>query len=205
MKRTSQALIVLSLLTLASPSPAADDKSKGARKAQLVARGEYLVSSSGCHDCHTPKTLTPRGPVVDLARMLSGSPAEPRLPAPPKLAPGPWNVVASGDLTAWSGPWGTTFARNLTPDAETGIGAWTEQQFLATIRTGKRMGVGRPLLPPMPTEVLDKLTDDDLKAIFAYLQSVPAIRNLVREPEPPAQPAAAAAVASTPAGATGKR
>lgn len=205
MKRSSQALLVLSLLTLASPAPAADDKSKGARKAQLVARGEYLVSSSGCHDCHTPKTLTPRGPVVDLTRMLSGSPAEPRLPQAPKLAPGPWNVVASGDLTAWSGPWGTTFARNLTPDAETGIGAWTEQQFLATIRTGKRMGVGRPLLPPMPTEVLDKLTDDDLKAIFAYLQSVPAIRNLVREPEPPAQPAAAAAAVSTPAGATGKR
>ena len=56
----------------------------------------------------------------------------------------------SATNTAWAGPWGVSFTANLTPDKETGLGDWTEEQFIATMRTGKHQGKGRPVLPPMP-------------------------------------------------------
>lgn len=204
MTKLTIALAAISTFALATHASAADDKAAKAAKKdpKQIKRGEYLVLSGGCGDCHAPKTMTPEGPVEDKARGLSGHPAEPKLPPPPKLPPGPWAVVASGDLTAWSGPWGISYARNLTPDKETGIGDWTEQNFLDTIKTGKRMGKGRPLLPPMPWQVVKNLTDEDLKAVFAYLMSQPAVKNPVPEPElaPPPPSGAAAAAKPAPAG-----
>jgi hypothetical protein len=150
-------------------------------------RGKYLADTGGCHDCHTPKKMGPKGPEVDLTRMLSGSSADAKLPPPPKLAEGPWAAVATWDLTTWSGPWGISYAANLTPDAETGLGGWTEAIFVSAIRSGKHMGSGRPLLPPMPWETISKLTDADLKALFAYLRTVPPVKNRVPLPAPPAK------------------
>lgn len=194
MKKKLSAL-ALSAVVFAFPAVAGDDKGKAPKKdpkrEAMLKRGEYLVTVGGCGDCHTPKNMTPEGPQEDMTRMLSGAPSTPKLPPAPKLPAGPWVVVAAGDLTAWNGPWGTSYARNITPDKETGIGDWTEQNFIDTMRTGKRMGKGRPILPPMPWQVVAKLTDDDLKAVFAYLQTIPAVKNAVSEPEPPA-PAPAA-------------
>jgi mono/diheme cytochrome c family protein len=84
-------------------------------------------------------------------------------------------------------PFGTFYASNITPDPETGIGTWTEQIFIDTIRNGRHMGRGRPLLPPMPFPMYAKMTDADLASIFAYLQSLPPIDN--RVPAPVAPPA----------------
>jgi len=70
---------------------------------------------------------------------------------------------------------------------ETGTGTWTEETLLATIRTGRLLGKGRMILPPMPIENLKHLTLEDQKALFAYFQSVPAISNRVPEPLPPAE------------------
>jgi hypothetical protein len=89
-------------------------------------------------------------------------------------------------MTAWSGPWGTSFTANLTPDPETGSGQWTEQQFVDTIRSGRHLGRGREILPPMPWPAIRNMTDADLKAIFAYLRTIPAIKNRVPDPLPPA-------------------
>src|SRR6185312_3644927 len=89
-------------------------------------------------------------------------------------------------MTAFSGPWGTSFSRNLTPDPETGLGAWTEKDFIATIRNGRHLGRGRPLLPPMPWFNYREATDDHLRAIFTYLRSIPAVKNRVPDPRPPA-------------------
>jgi mono/diheme cytochrome c family protein len=179
----------------ASTAVAADAKPKKPDP-KLIKRGEYLVNAAGgCGDCHSPKTMTPEGPVEDKSRALSGHPAEPKLPPPPKLAAGPWAIAASGDLTAWSGPWGVTYTRNITPDKETGIGDWTEQNFIDTLRTGKRMGKGRPIMPPMPIPVIKNMTDEDLKAIYAYLMSIPPIKNAVPEPELAPPPGAAPAAA----------
>jgi len=119
-----------------------------------------------------------------MTRALSGHPESFVLPpAPP--ASGPWIVSVAATNTAYSGPWGTSFTANLTPDKETGLGAWSEQNFVRTIRTGRHMGQGRPVLPPMPVPVYQNFSDDELKAIFAYLGSIPAIKNRVPTPRPP--------------------
>lgn len=151
-----------------------------------VERGAYLVTMMGCNDCHTPWKMGDKGPEPDMSRMLSGHPQDFKLPSPPKPQ-GPWIVAAAATNTAWSGPWGVSYTANLTPDRETGLGKWTQRNFSETIRTGRHMGRGRQILPPMPIPMYKHFTDQDLEAIFTYLQSIPAIRNRVPDPLPPAE------------------
>lgn len=143
-----------------------------------VSRGAYLVKAMGCSDCHTPWTMGPNGPAPDMAQGLSGHPQTMPLPAPPS-AQGPWIAGSAATNTAFWGPWGVSYASNLTPDPETGIGKWRTDDFVQTIRTGKHLGVGRPVQPPMPWPAFARLNDTDLKAIFAYLKSQPAMKNKV--------------------------
>jgi Cytochrome c len=153
-----------------------------------VERGRYLVTAMGCDDCHTPKKMGPNGPSPDPAMLLAGHPATEKMPPAPALPQGPWLVVGSGGLTAWSGPWGVSYAANLTPDPDTGMGNWTEAMFVNALRSGKHMGASRPILPPMPWQSYRNLSDDDLRAIFAYLRTIPAISNRVPDPVFAAQP-----------------
>ena len=151
-----------------------------------IARGEYLVKTMGCHDCHTPHKLGPKGLERDMARALTGHPEDLKMPTPPKLGDGPWAWVGSGTMTAFAGPWGVSFTANLTPDPETGLGKWTEEMFTSAMRTGRHEGKGRPILPPMPYFVVAELTDDDMRALFAYLQSLKPVKNRVPQPiDPP--------------------
>lgn len=147
-------------------------------------RGAMLVGIGGCADCHTPMKMGANGPERDAARGLSGHPEAVTLPTPPQLA-GPWNWAGAATLTAFSGPWGVTYASNLTPDRETGIGGWSARDFVQAMRTGRHAGVGRPIMPPMPWQSLAALSDRDLNAIFAYLSSRPAVKNRVPEHQPP--------------------
>ena len=157
---------------------------------ELVKRGNYLVTASVCNDCHSPKIMTPQGPVIDSTKMLSGHPQGSPLPPLDANAgkPGHW-YYGSPDLTAWVGPWGISYTYNLTPDSTTGLGSWTEEMFIKTIRTGRHMGLdnGRPILPPMPWQMYSQMSDDDLSAIFAYLKSLPPIKNTIPAPTPPDQ------------------
>jgi hypothetical protein len=154
--------------------PAADDP---------VARGEYLVWAGHCNDCHTPWKMGPKGPEPDMAQFLSGHPATLTMPEPPKVAAdNPWAWGGAFTNTAFWGPWGISYAINLTPDEETGIGLWNEQVFVNALKTGRHMGVGRPILPPMPWQNTAKLTDADLKAIYAYLRTIPAKKNQAPDP-----------------------
>lgn len=149
-------------------------------------RGKYLVDTMGCHDCHTPMKMGPRGPEWDLERALSGHPEDLVMPPAPALPPGPWIASAAATFTAWNGPWGTSFTANLTPDKETGLGDWTVEQFIDTMKTGKDRGKGRPVLPPMPVQNLASLTDEDIRALFAYLRTLKPIKNRVPQPiDPP--------------------
>lgn len=127
------------------------------------------------------------GPVPDTTRRLSGHPAGSKLPEIPKgvIAPDQWGALTTNDLTAWAGPWGVSFARNLTPDVATGLGSWTEEIFIKALRTGKDMGEGRAILPPMPWAQYAQMTDDELKSVFAYLQSLKPIENAVPDPISP--------------------
>lgn len=169
-------------LTLAATTSSKEKiaKSEQPDNSRLIARGKYLVSFGDCNACHTPLKMGANGPEPDFSRMLSGHPADTKLP-PPDLKPGPWFATTAG-MTAWAGPWGISYAANITPDVNTGIGIWTEEMFIKTMRTGKHMGAGRPILPPMPWQASSNLSDDDLKSIFAYLRTVPAIANRVPEP-----------------------
>ena len=147
-----------------------------------VARGKYIVNTAGCHDCHTPFKMGANGPEPDMSRALSGHPQELKMPPVPALPPGPWLVVSSATNTAHAGPWGVSFTANLTPDRKTGLGEWTVQDFKATIRTGRHLGRGRAILPPMPIPVYNNLSDDDLESVFAYLRTIAPIENRVPEP-----------------------
>jgi hypothetical protein len=153
-----------------------------------VDRGKYLVNTMGCHDCHTPWQMGPKGPEPDMSRALTGHPSDVVMPPPPTLPEGPWQWIGAATNTAFAGPWGVSFTANLTPDPETGLGKWTPEMFIATIRTGRHQGKGRPVLPPMPVQVYANLTDDDLKAVFAYLQSLKPVRNRVPAPIDPPEP-----------------
>ncbi|MCH4553653.1 c-type cytochrome [Aestuariibaculum lutulentum] len=150
-----------------------------------IKRGEHLVNAIGCHDCHTPKKFTEKGMELDFDRLLSGHPADEILPPYDEETAKSYLLFNMG-LTAATGPWGTSFGANLTPDA-TGIGSWSEKQFLTAIKKGlyKGMEGSRPLLPPMPWQSYKNLPDDDLKAIFAYLKTIKPIDNLVPSNIPP--------------------
>jgi mono/diheme cytochrome c family protein len=155
------------------------------RTAQIE-RGAHLVRTMGCNDCHTPWIMGPRGPEMDLSRALTGHPADIVMPPPPKLPAGPWIGTMSATNTAWAGPWGVSFTANLRPDPDTGLGNWTEDMFIAAMRTGRHEGKGRPILPPMPYWMIGELSDPDIKALFAYLQSLPPVKNRVPQPiDPP--------------------
>src|SRR5437868_9955972 len=156
-------------------------------KEEMIKRGDYLVTTGSCNDCHSPKVFGPHGePFPDSTKLLAGHPANGQNPQLDVNAgkPGGWIYMAP-DITTFVGPWGISYAANLTPDSATGIGAWTEEQFINTIRKGKHLGNGRDILPPMPWPFVGKLTDEDLKSVFAYLKSLPAVNNRVPGPVTP--------------------
>jgi len=155
-----------------------------AASSDLVGGGRYLVTIMGCNDCHTPYKMGKTGPEPDMTRMLSGHPENLKLAPPPKLEGG-WLMAGAATNTAWAGPWGVSYTSNLTPDQNTGIGIWTEDMFIKAMRTGKHMGTSRTILPPMPWPWYAKMRDEELKAVFAYLKSIPPIQNHVPDPLPP--------------------
>ena len=160
---------------------------EAASQTSRVERGKYLVTIGGCNDCHTPLKMGPKGPEPDMARMLSGHPESFEISTGTTPASAQWMMTAAVTGTAFSGPWGVSFAANLTPDQNTGLGIWTEDMFIRTIRTGKHMGVSRDILPPMPWPMYRNATDEDLKSIYAFLRSIRPIHNRVPTPLPPVE------------------
>jgi mono/diheme cytochrome c family protein len=160
-------------------APSATQAEQGtSADAAAIERGKYLVTVAACGQCHTPQKVGPNGPAPDESRLFAGHPQEEKV-ALPAAAPAGWSVMASRSNTAFYGPWGVVFAANLTPDEETGLGIWDEEMFIRAMRTGKQWGQGRDLIRIMPWHNYAQMTDDDLKAIFAYLKSLPPIKNEV--------------------------
>jgi mono/diheme cytochrome c family protein len=156
-------------------------------KEDLIKRGKYLVQITGCNDCHSPKKPGANGPELIPELMLSGYSSHTSLPHADKSLMNGGFAVFAPDLTASAGPWGVSFAANLTPDSTSGIGGWTDEQFKKALTLGKFKGQdgGRMLLPPMPWPNYNKMNDDDVKAIFAYLKSIKPVNNAVPLPVPP--------------------
>ena len=181
------AAAITSLVFIACSDSAASDKGKSIAmtKEEMVTRGSYLVNTMGCDDCHSPKKMGANGPEIIPDLRFSGYPSNrPVIEADTSVVKRGW-MLLSDDLTTAVGPWGQSFAANLTADA-TGLGNWKEEQFIKAIREGKFKGLDntRPLLPPMPWFVYKNLTDDDLKAIFAFLQTTKPVNNVVPSPRP---------------------
>lgn len=143
----------------------------GASTAKLIERGKYLATVANCNDCHTPGTLFG---APDFSRQLSGS------------------------ELGWNGPWGTSYARNLTPDMETGLGYYSAQDIVNAIKSGHRLD-GKPMLPPMPWQDYQAFPAQDLLAIATFLKSLPPIVHKAPEVLPPGQMPTSGAYVSFPA------
>jgi len=181
------AFVVLLTGCRTNSKPAMDERSE-LSVAQLVQKGEYLVTIMGCNDCHSPKEMGPQGPAVIADLMLSGYPAiRPFQKVEPALIREGW-ILFNADLTAAAGPWGVSFAANLTSD-QTGIGNWTEENFRRALQEGKYKGleVSRMLLPPMPWANFAGISNEDIKAIFQYLKSTKPVNNVAPLPISPEQ------------------
>ena len=148
--------------------------------------GEHLVTVMGCNDCHTPKKMTEKGPEPDFTLALSGHADGMPVAQVNRKEFESKGYIVTNDFTSWIGPWGISYAANLTPD-ETGTGNWSEEQFINALRKKIMKGLPgtRPMLPPMAMMPFDQMRDDELKAIFAYLRTVKPIKNLVPQPTPP--------------------
>ncbi len=192
MKKNNLLAFILAIICLASctdthPKTATETaKTVAPTTEDIVKRGEYLVKITGCNDCHSPKKMGAQGPEIISETMLSGYPADRPIRAfkDPSLKQG--FAMFYPDLTAAAGPWGVSFAGNLTPD-ETGIGNWSEDQFKKALTQGKYKGIdgGRMLLPPMPWVNYTTMADADVKAVFTYLKSIKPVKNLVPQPITP--------------------
>jgi mono/diheme cytochrome c family protein len=125
-----------------------------------IDRGHYLVTIAGCSDCHTPGAMQGK---PDLGRFLAGSEVGFDIPG-----------------------LGVFVGSNLTPDPETGLGKWSDDEIVAAVTTGLRPD-GRRLAPAMPWQGLSKLTTTDARAIVAYLRSLPPVRNAASGPFGPSE------------------
>lgn len=76
----------------------------------------------------------------------------------------------------YDGPFGTVYSTNVTPDRETGIGGWTDEQIITAIRLGRRPN-GERLIPVHPYTVFNGMAEADLKAVVVYLRSVPPVKR----------------------------
>ena len=186
MKKTLMMLACGAFVLYACSNANTQHKPEQPTQQDAVARGKYLVNVMGCNDCHSPKMMTPQGPAPDTARLLSGHPATEQLPAYDANTAKAYVLFNMGG-TAVKGPWGTSFSANLTPD-DSGIGNWSEEQFIKAMKQGKWKGMdnGRMLLPPMPWQGYTQMPDEDVKAIFAYLKQIKPVNNVVPAALPPA-------------------
>ncbi len=186
MRNLFPSLVILVGFASCTPKPAPQEVVEAApTQEQIVERGRYLVETIGCEDCHSPKVMTEYGPAPDPERRFAGHVEGDVKDKVAKDALANW-ALFNMSLTAAAGPWGISYAANISSD-ESGIGTWTDEQFIRAMREGQFKGlVGtRKLLPPMPWPNFAKLTDDDLKAMLAYLKSTKPVQNVVPEPLSP--------------------
>jgi len=148
--------------------------------------GQHLVTIGGCNDCHTPKKMTPMGPADDSTLFLSGHPEKMPAPNVDRKDVESKGLIVTQTFTSWVGPWGISYSANLTPD-ETGLGNWTEEQFIYAIKNSVSKGLpgSRSLVPPMSVITVKLMEVEELKAIFAFLKTIKPVKNSSVQPTPP--------------------
>jgi mono/diheme cytochrome c family protein len=123
-----------------------------ARAESPAARGRYLVGIMDCTGCHSTGALTGK--------------------------PEPATFLAGSDIGFQIPGLGIFYPPNLTPDVQTGLGTWSEQEIATALRTGVRPD-GRELAPAMPWRSYASLSDADVRAVAAYLKTLPAVTHAV--------------------------
>lgn len=176
----AMAALTTTILVFSCKNPSADSGTVTLSQDSLVKKGAYLVSVMGCDDCHSNKVMGAQGPELDMANRFGGHLASAQLGPIDKSQLDKGWVLFSMAQTATFGPWGISYAANIS-SSEHGIGNWTLDQFKLALREGKYKGLkeSRPLLPPMPWEGYKNLKDEDIEAIFTYLKSTPPVDNVV--------------------------
>ncbi len=152
---------------------------------EQVERGMVLVEEWKCNYCHSPEIRGNGRPVPDPERLLSGHPSDEEIPEMQDMIMGSaeyMEFLDNLDSTVWASNDTLVFSANLTPDNDTGIGAWNEEMFVETMRSGRHQGLGRRILYPMPWEELGELDAADLVAIYAYLVTIKPVSNRVPPP-----------------------
>lgn len=175
----------LVLITFSKFSLSSELSEKRIKELEII-QGKALTVENGCIYCHSPKIQSENDLLPDPERLFSGHPEENKLPDIPEglIGEGKWFGLYTAEFTAWGGPWGVTYASNLTPDKETGIGAWTEENFISILSLGIHSSLTRTIMPPMPWDEISLLSDSQLKAIYRYLQTVKPVRNDVPDSAP---------------------
>ena len=172
--------VLLGLIACTSGAAKKETNSVIISKDSLIKRGSYLVNAMGCDDCHSPKKMGPMGPELVMEQRFSGFPANRPFPKYDSSLVSKGIMMFNEDLTSAAGPWGVSFSANITSDS-TGLGNWSEAQFFKALREGKFKGLDQslPLLQPMPWQNLKHLTDEDIRAIFAFLKTTKPVKNVV--------------------------
>ena len=147
-----------------------------------VSEGEALVMEARCNFCHTPELAEND---KYFGKILFGHPSDKKLPDLPNAPVGSqqWlEVVSNLDSTVWIAGDKIVFSANITPDRETGIGKWSNEDFINTIRTGMHPGWKKELNKPMPWLDYAKLSNEQLTSIYSYLMSQKPVYNKVPGP-----------------------
>ena len=145
----SRAVVIVLSVVVAACAPSANRPQIGSAREALVARGQYLATIMDCGGCHTPGALAGK---PDANRALAGS------------------------EIGFATPAGVVYPPNLTPDPDTGLGRWTEAEIVRAIRQGESRD-GRVLVAVMPWPSYSVLRADDMRALIAFLRSVPPVRQ----------------------------
>jgi len=137
--------------------------------------------------------------LLGIALLIAAAAPGEGAPAPERVAWGKYMFGAAGGCGCHSepkqplnsggrrydGPFGTVYSSNITPERETGIGSWTDEQVITAIRLGRRPN-GERLIPVHPYTVFNGMAEEDLQALVAYLRTVPAV-NRPNQAQPPAR------------------
>ncbi len=152
----------------------------------LRQRGAYLWSVGDCIDCHSPKDE--KGMPIP-TMLMAGHPEKEPLPKwDPSMLKDHVLMTMNPTGTAFAGPWGVSVAPNLTPDKETGIGNMTAEQMVQSFRNIKHWKEDRPIMRPMPAANYGMMSDEDIRAIHAFLMSLPPVKNAAPASRPAPAP-----------------
>ncbi len=188
MKNICSALTVFSLLVLVAVSGIAmschqKPATETAYSPERLEIGQAIVEGWNCSFCHTPQIKGPDGKSMpDPKRLMSGHPADEKIPTVPDMvitSPEWMEFLDNLDSTVWATDNLLIFSANLTPDDETGIGTWTEVEFVETIREGRHRGIERRIKYPMPWRELSEVSDEELLSVYEYLMSLEPVDNKV--------------------------